>query len=390
METRSLNPERLINILNKRGYRTWAFKLIEGGGLTFRCSLFNAYNALQAAKKCGIPLEIVKGVGLPFVVGKYRARAGLAVGTIFATVLILLSSFFIWDVRVVDREMTPELYNDLRAVGCHSGQFILGFDVSKAKHQFLLNNNEFSFFSINIRGTIAYVEIKERVTSEDKKDAFHFCHIIASDDAQIVDIVALHGKPVVSPGETVEQGQVIITGQPADKFGVIHPVKAVATVNAKVKKNFEVKIPLKQTEKNYTGRTAVKRSVYTFGMKLDLFLDEYPGYELTDVSYSFDRITVFDVIRLPFDSFTYKYKEFTIDERTINESEALTIAEKAFQNEIDALIGGGLLLTTEKSGKIDAAKEYYILSGEITFIKNIAVQEPFDFIPPQESNPTKN
>ena len=374
-------PERFINLINRKNFPIWKLSATEDGKLTFRCSLFTAYGIITAAKQSGFTLNIGKGIGLPFVIGKYRARTGLIVGTLLAALLIMLSGFFVWDVRVVGQEMTPELYSALKKVGCHSGQYILGYDVSKAKHQFLLDNKEYSFFAINFRGSVAYVELKERVVIDKEKEDYLFCHIVAQDDAQIVDITATHGKPLVEAGDIVEKGQRLVSGEPADKYGVIHPVKAKAIVNARMKKTVEVKIPLKQNEKHYTGNSAVKISLYTFGQDIDLFFDELPKYEQADVEFEFNRISVFDKIRLPVDAFIYKYNEFITSERIVSLEEAKNLAEKAFSNQAALLVGDGLLLSAEKEGKKDTAGDYYILSGEITFIKDIAVLEPFDLVP---------
>lgn len=374
-------PERFINLINRKKLRVWKLKVTEDEKLSFRCSMFSAYSIINIAKQSGFTLNIGKGIGLPFVIGKYQKRTGLIVGTLLASLLVVLSGFFIWDVRIVGQEMTPELYNALKEVGCHSGQYILGYDVSKAKHEFLLKNNEYSFFAINIRGTVAYVELKERTVIDKTPDDYLFCHIVAEDDAQIVDITATHGKPVVKPGDIVEKGQQLVSGEPVDKFGVIHPVKAVAVVNARMKKNILIKIPLKQNEKHYTGKTDVKISLYTFGKDIDLFLDEIPKYEQADVKFEFNRLSVFDTIRLPVDAFIYKYSEFTTSEREVSVEEAKSIAEKAFSNQAAFFVGDGLLLSSDKEGKKDTAGDYYILSGEITYIKNIAVVKPFDFMP---------
>ena len=382
------HPEAFLNRLKKSKILFWKLKRINSDLFSFRCSLFTAYKIVIEAKKANVKLTIDRCIGLPFIIDKYKNRAGLVVGTFLYVIIIMLSSLFIWDVHIVDGEMTPELYQALKNVGCHSGRYIMDFDVTDAKMRFLLENSEYSFFAINIKGTVAYVEMKKRVIDDKEIYDYSYCHIVATDDAQIVDITAQKGDPVVKPGDIVEKGQILVNGETVDKHGVIHPVRSTAKVNARMSKLIEIKIPLKQSTKIYTGSYITKTRVIVFGQQINLFFDEYPGYELCDVESNFKQISLFDIVRLPIDAFSEKYSEFKIEERTITEVEAILIAEKAFDNKIASYVDNGKLLSKSYTTKINAAENCLVLYGDITFIKNIAEVQPFEYVPISEDNST--
>ncbi|HBL85363.1 MAG: hypothetical protein A2Y17_11685 [Clostridiales bacterium GWF2_38_85] len=381
MSIEDYHPEAFINLLNKKKLFLWNLMPINAHLFTFRCSLFSAYKVVSEAKSAGVKLTIEKGIGLPFVINKYRKRTGLMVGTLISMLIIMLSNLFIWDVQIVDGDMTPELYAALKRVGCYSGRYIMDYNVTDAKMQFLLENDEYSFFAININGTIAMVELKKRVLPDIEEYDYSYCHIVASDDAQIIDITAQRGDPVVKVGDVVEKGQILVNGETMDKHNVIHPVRSIATVNAKMNKLIEIKIPLKQPEKVYTGNELTKTRIVVFGQQINLFFAEFPDYELCDVESSFDRIKLFNMIRLPIDSFAEKFTEFRIEEKVLNEAEATLIAEKSFDNDIKIYVNDGQLISKTYTTKINTAENCLVLYGDITFIKNIAVVEPFDYVP---------
>lgn len=138
---------------------------------------------------------------------RYRKRAGLALGFILAAALIFVSTLFVWDIRIVGAENTEEeeIFAALERRGFRIGAYIPSLDKERIAMEITKDDGRFSWFKINMRGTVATIDIHERTGRDGIEALTPPSNLIASCDAQIELLDVSGGATVVKTGQTVKK-----------------------------------------------------------------------------------------------------------------------------------------------------------------------------------------
>ena len=99
--------EVILNICAKNGISLWNIKR---RGKKIRCYItVRDFKALPSvAKKSGIRVHILKKIGLPFIINRYRRRFGIPVGAALFFCFLYFMSAFIWTVEVNGNKTVSE------------------------------------------------------------------------------------------------------------------------------------------------------------------------------------------------------------------------------------------------------------------------------------------
>ena len=203
---------RLLNLLTEKRLLFWRPEHCERG-LRLRCSLFTMEWIRLAAARAEIPLTVERAVGVPFIVYKYRHRLGLVLGSFIGLIIIVMSSFVVWEIEVTGNT-NVETARILQALDEHAlrvGTFIPTFNVRKAELDFILSFDEISSISINIKGNYAYVDVIERRTPPPFDDTSGIYDVVASEDGVITSVEAIRGSPMFKAGDVVLKGETLIS-----------------------------------------------------------------------------------------------------------------------------------------------------------------------------------
>jgi similar to stage IV sporulation protein len=124
-----------------------------------------------------------------------------------AVFLIIFSSLFIWDITITGADTIPEaaILNALENHGIKLGVFIPSVDTENSEEFLILDVDGLSFVSINLRGTVVQVEIRERKKNTEIVDTQSPSNLIASVDGQIEALRITGGAITVKLGETVKK-----------------------------------------------------------------------------------------------------------------------------------------------------------------------------------------
>ena len=85
-------------------------------------------------------------------------------------------------------------------------------DTGQAKRDILLKVDEIGWLSVNIIGSHANVEVKEKIEKPELEDNPSPCNIKASADGVITKITAGEGMSQVKKGSGVAKGDLLISG----------------------------------------------------------------------------------------------------------------------------------------------------------------------------------
>lgn len=307
--------------------------------------------------------------GLFSILKRYRLRAGMFLGIIIFTVSVSVSSFFVWDVNVSGNVSitAEEIRERLAAYGFYEGAFIPSLDTNEICSRILLEAGNISFMKINMRGTVASVEIRERKSGGEEAALASPSNLVASHDAQIERLEVLGGVPQVKYLQTVKKGELLVSGIIDSSALGYRLVRARGKVFARVTLTYESEIPLETLEKVYTGRETEKKSIKIFGKSIILSKNTGVSYEKYDTIIKEEKIYLFGKIELPIFVKTERFSEYEEKPRTLTESEAEARALADIEEKSKEALSGAEILsrkteTQARGGALYMRTEIYCIT----------------------------
>ena len=128
--------------------------------------------------------------------------------------LLVFSSLFVWDITVSGNETIPEsvILDAMEENGLRLGAFIPSLDTERIEGVVILEVDGISFISVNLRGTVANVELRERADNTEIVDIESPSNLVASRDGQISALEITGGVSKVKLGEIVKKGDLLASG----------------------------------------------------------------------------------------------------------------------------------------------------------------------------------
>lgn len=202
-------------------------------------------------------IDIIKNYGFPFLLKRYKHRYGLFIGFALFVLFFYIISLFVWDIQVTGNETIPtqQILTLLESQGFEKGKLKKSYDIKNIENGFLSKTDNISWVSINLKGTVAFVEVREKTEVIKKLDSSKPSNIYASRDGVIASIRSYMGYNAVNVGDTVTAGDVIVSGEYTDKYGVEYKLHSYAEVMAYTTHTYSVTVPFKTTEEQFTGKS---------------------------------------------------------------------------------------------------------------------------------------
>ena len=370
-------PERFINLALKNGIGIFD-ALPQDGLLTASMIISDYRNIRHIARRCSVRLKIIKRRGLPFITYKYRHRWGIAVGIIVFLIASLVLQNFVWTVEIngIKTLSETEVITSLENAGFKEGKFKGSLDLHKIERKILLEYEKIGWMSINLIGTHAEIEIKEKALVPQKEYSADFCNIVASSDGVILSENISRGTSVVKVGSAVSQGQLLVSGMYENALGDLHFVDAEAKVIAATNYNFTATVdeavmynkPVYSTE-----RKEAHILWFDFPVSFSPQLPPFSSYNETQQMYLSDNPIPLEINTQKL----YSYKPYKI---TLKEKEA----SERLNTELSLFKLFNLKDTLSITGESKIIKEnntYYLKSKlncteDIALKENLVVNEP--------------
>lgn len=367
-----------VNIFKK--HELWPYREKLGNG-NFRFTLKKSEGKIFTKKCLEEGLEIKRSSlrGIPGFLCRYRRRFGAMVGAAFFILSTFFSKYFIWDFRVVGNENVSdeEIVSQLEELGCGCGAFIPSIDFELVANEFLIKSDDIAWISVNMRSSLAVVEVAERKKGEKSvaPPRGTYANLTASEDAEIILPEINSGKSTVSVGETVRKGELLASGAITVGENGIRYEYASGEVLGKVYREIVAEIPLESEEKVYTGNKKKSIGVKIFGKKKNLFSNSSINYTKYDKIERNSQLTFFGSVTVPIWLTVQTDAEYEYRPKILTESEAAEKAKIAFADGVRELLEEGEILSSETEEKLEDG--VYRMTGRIYMIKNIAVCSEF-------------
>lgn len=214
-EAKGKFPERFMNLCIHRGVFIFdADPIREKGRLTASLLLCDYKRIRPVARRCGVRLRALERCGLPFILSRYRSRKGLLYGAFVFFIIIIFMQSFIWSIEVkgLQNISVTKIEQILREKGVYEGAFKGSKNLHAVERSIMQEVDGISWMSINLIGTKAEVEIKEKDIKPHIIESRVPCNIKAKTDGQIVSMDIKVGSTELPVGSAVKKGQLIVSG----------------------------------------------------------------------------------------------------------------------------------------------------------------------------------
>lgn len=341
----------------------------------------------RARKKIGSLLDkspalvyIKYKYGLPSLLLRYRLRPGIPIGALLFAFLLWASTLFIWDIRFIGLETVSQ--EDaaalLEELGCRTGSYLPSLDFYELCNDYIAKSHEISWISVNMRGNIAYVEVREAKEKPETDNRTYPANLIARRSGTICGLQLSAGRPAVYVGDLVREGDLLASGVYLNKketaFRLMH---AEGKVFARTVHQLTVTVPYEGYEKVYTGAQTSAHTVSMLGRSLTF--GSNGAYEAYDCEESTEQLSFLGEIKLPIRLTGSVYKEYRMMPVTYTDAEVRAMAESAMEKKLESELASAEILTCDFSEEIvsdDAGNRTFVLTAQAVCMEDIAVEQP--------------
>lgn len=209
------SAERFFNLCKSAGLNYWKVSR-RREGCRFYISLEDFFKLRPLLRKSHMSMKIISRVGLPFVLRQNRKRTALAAAVLSFFVFLYLMSLFIWNISFEGnyRYTRETLLGYLEEQGIRYGMMKYKISCEELEEGMRSRFPEITWVSARVSGTRLLVKLKEnQVLSAVPEPDNEPCEIAAASPGIITRMIVRQGKSQVHVGDSVEEGQQLVSGQ---------------------------------------------------------------------------------------------------------------------------------------------------------------------------------
>ncbi|MCM1154630.1 MAG: sporulation protein YqfD [Roseburia sp.] len=377
------STERFLNLCGNHDILVWDIEN-HGDHYTMKVSVKGFFALKTLLRKTGTRASVLQRYGLPFFVPKIKKRKIFAAGLIICLFFWMFTARYIWDIRIDGNySLTDDVLLDyLESQGVHTAMKKENLQIEKLEMQLREEYDMITWASLKIDGTTLIIQIRENEvpeydssgqqaqetgehadSPEDGKD------LVASKDGVIVYMITRRGIPQAAVGDTVEKGQLLVSGA-VPVYNDDTTVRryqyyaADADILIAYDKSLCVERKTAYQDKEYSGR---EKRILLLGLKekeWNLSAGKVP-FETYDISGEKKQLQLLDHLFVPV-FYGIKYaREYTIVEKTHTEEEMQQIMQEEWDK---------ILLTLEEKGVQIAQKNVTINKSRDKWTLNVRMQ----------------
>ena len=215
------------------------------------------------AQRCGCVVKLALERGLPGRVRFLRGRGVLCISTLMILGTLFWSSFYIWNIDVKGNECVPtgEILNALEDSGVAVGSFWPGFTADNIRSRVLAKLPELRWITVNVNGSNAQVIVRERIPVPELYHEKDYADVVAGCAGMVEEVLALNGVALVKKGDTVAEGDVLISGEAENLMEETRYLHALGSVRARTWHTLTAVCPLEVMQKGEAEKETWRFSV---------------------------------------------------------------------------------------------------------------------------------
>ena len=336
------SPERFFNLCGNAGIILWELHREEMGYVF--CISLRAFRCLKPMlRKSGTQIRILKRVGLPFLLFRYRKHRFFVIGILAAFLFLMVMSRFVWSVEISgNHQYSTQLLTKFLA------EEQIGYGVRKREidcenAEVLLRNYfpDITWVSVRLSGTKLYVEVQERLPAGNgaKEPALVASDLVTEVAGEVTSVLVRRGTALVQVGDEVEAGTVVVSGmipiQDDSGETVSYDLCAAdADVTIHTTLFYEDHFSVKKQVRQQIGKTKYGIGMLTGRGQLNLF---WRKKAQTGCIRTYRQICLGRDFYLPFTLVTERLWQYENSETDRTEAEIKRIAQEKLDNYIQKL-----------------------------------------------------
>lgn len=308
------STERLLNLCGNHNILVWDIE-DHGDYDTMNISVQGFFALKPLLKKTGTKASVLKRYGLPFFMSKMGRRKIFVAGFLCCMLFWMLTSGYIWNIRFEGNYVLTEdvLLDYLEEKDVRVAMKKSRLRIEELEKALREDYDVITWTSVQVKGTTLLIYIKEnempnydQISQSDKtgsEDGTEGHDLIATKSGTISYIITRSGVPQVALGDTVEKGDVLVSGavpvyNEDTTVRKYQYVESDADIKLRYTESVSVKKDILYEEKMYTGK---QKTMFMLGVndrELNLRLGKIP-YAEYDVSGEKKQVKLLDRLYLP-------------------------------------------------------------------------------------------
>ena len=366
IEVSSAYPERFLNMCLYRDIDLWDVEHFDDGCVRCTLSSRDCRTALELEKKCMCDIDIIKRGGFLTAVSPLSGRYFLIGAAAVCIFLCWASSLFLWRVGIYGcKDISErELSSQLAALGLQPGVRISSVDKENIRLELMNSRDDIAYITINIRGSEARVDVKERGPDEAPELPLGPCDIVSDKDGVIKSIQVLEGEKLVSDGQTVIAGDRLVSGLMTSSQGEVRQVKSMANVTLRTWRTVGAALSREIYAIDPTGRVRKDYALEIGGRRIEGYVVEkspFPWYYKTR-----------EVLPLTVGGFTLPfarviketYYECAPRLLELSEEKCALLLEDSCKALLQGVIGDGSIVSSKINTHFDGGRLYITMEAE--------------------------
>ena len=258
---------RFVNLCHLQQIPLWEMTTTDSV-LQATTSLKGYKKMRQSAKKSAVRLRATEKHGLPFLLHSNRARIGFVIGIVAAVLLYSFAVSCIWRIEVNGNEKisTRALLQIAADAGLERGTRKGQLVASDIENAIKATLPSISWTAVNIRGSTAVIEVRERVEAPEIVSEDGAYNIVAARDGYIEELTISRGVAEAQNHMAVSKGDVLISGVVQRKDETFYTLRAMGTCYARTQRQLEV--TFNAADYTHVSITGENRFMYFFGLRL--------------------------------------------------------------------------------------------------------------------------
>lgn len=366
-------PEKFLNMCRYKGILIWNINKTDDG-IEGYISKNDFMKIKDICHKTYTKVKVLKRKGIGFIMFKYRKHYSFIAGIFIAFAMLYVCSLFIWNISFTGntRYTGSFLLKYLSSAGINTGIRIKNIDCDYIETSLRSDFKDITWVSAQISGTKLIVHIKENDGAGQITETSNDCRdIVASQSGVVESIITRKGTPLVKKGDTVEKGQILVSGtvKVYDDSGTeadAYNTRADADILIKCELEYSDELNKNYEEKVYTGKTKkinvvrIKDSCIEFGI-------DFRKFGEADITYETKQIAFENDFYIPVFVGKKQYHEYKTVKKTYSYDEAKSIMAARFNKYIKDLSENEVQIL-QYNVKMDSNNVCYYSSGKLNVL----------------------
>lgn len=370
------SPERFLNLCRHHHIYLWGLTpCMQDYEMFISISGFRKLKPIL--KKTKTKVVILNRYGLPFFLHKYRKRKVFFIGATGCILSIYLFSAIIWNIHIEGNySQTDEVILEfLETNHVYHGMLKSKLNCERIAKDIRKEFDDIIWVSVSIQGSRLMIQVKENTDTilqqADKEKKI--TDLVASEDGEIVEMITRSGEPLVSKGDQVKKGAVLVRGRVAIKNDAKEVVEyryqsADADVRLKLSVPYQSEIPIEYMKKKYTGKER-KQMFLRVGKYLFDFGFLQNKFKYKEVYTNERKLRLGEHFYFPITYGKKNIKEYVLQKKKRSDKEIQKMLSENFKNFCKDLEEKGVEII-EKDVKIYKGSKTAKVYGKLILIKS--------------------